>query len=293
MPNDKALILLVDDEPANIQLVAGYIKDDYQIKVATSGEQCLKLAAAPKQPDLILLDVDMPVMNGYEVCEKLKTDPRTASIPIMFLTAMQTEEDEEKALGLGAVDYLTKPVRPAILIARIKTHIKLKKQHDSLVNMAMRDQLTDLYNRHYLLETANHRVARAMRQNIPVSLLILDVDHFKQINDTQGHSAGDLVLKSLAHLLQQECRQEDIIARFGGEEFVIFFDDCNLATAHTVAERIRLRIEELRPDDINVTASIGVAELDKGKEGFSELVKRADDAMYKAKNSGRNQVISA
>ena len=184
MLGEKALILLVDDEPANIQLLAGYIKDDYQIKVATSGEQCLKLCAATQQPDLILLDVDMPGMNGYQVCEQLKSSPSTAPIAIMFVTAMQTEEDEETALSLGAVDYLTKPVRPAILLARIKTHVKLKIQHDALVNMAMRDQLTNLYNRHYLLESANHRVAKAMRQKSPISLLILDIDHFKQINDT-------------------------------------------------------------------------------------------------------------
>ena len=293
MPNDDALILLVDDEPANIQLVAGYINDLYQIKVATSGEQCLKLMAGEVLPDLILLDVDMPVMNGYQVCEKLKNNPRTASIPIMFVTAMQTEEDEEKALELGAVDYLTKPVRPAILLARIKTHVKLKKQRDALVNMAMRDQLTNLFNRHYLLETANHRVARAMRQDISISVLILDIDHFKQINDTKGHAEGDAVLRALAQLLLQECRLEDIIARFGGEEFVIFFDDCNQKTATNIAERIRQRIEDLHPNDTYVTASIGVAELKKGKEGFSELVKRADDAMYEAKNSGRNKVVEA
>ncbi len=290
--DDKACILLVDDEPANIQLIAGYIKDDYQIKVATSGEQCLKIVSSEQKPDLILLDVDMPLMSGYEVCDKLKNEPTSASIPVIFVTAMQTEEDEEKALMLGAVDFLTKPVRPAILIARIKTHIILKKQHDALTNLAMKDQLTDLYNRHYLLEMANHRVARSMRQKTPVSVLILDIDHFKSINDTRGHIAGDLVLKTLAELLKQQCRQEDILARFGGEEFLIFFDECDEKSAIQIAERIKREIENLNPSNIAITASIGVAQLNNGKEGFTELVKRADDALYHAKNTGRNKVIS-
>lgn len=290
--DDKACILLVDDEPANIQLIAGYIKDDYQIKVATSGEQCLKIANSKEKPDLILLDVEMPIMNGYDVCEQLKSEPTTASIPVIFVTAMQTEEDEEKALMLGAVDFLTKPVRPAILIARIKTQVILKKQHDALINLAMRDQLTNLYNRHYLLEMANHRVARAMRKKVPVSVLILDVDHFKKINDTQGHVVGDLVLKSLAELLQQLCRQEDILARFGGEEFLIFFDECDEKNATNIAERMRIEIAQLNPAKIPISASIGVAQLKIGEEGFTDLVKRADDAMYHAKKTGRNKVIN-
>ena len=290
--DDKACILLVDDEPANIQLIAGYIKDDYQIKVATSGEQCLKIANSKDKPDLILLDVEMPIMNGYDVCEQLKSEPTTASIPVIFVTAMQTEEDEEKALMLGAVDFLTKPVRPAILIARIKTQVILKKQHDALINLAMRDQLTNLYNRHYLLEVANHRVARAMRKKLPVSVLILDVDHFKKINDTQGHVVGDLVLKSLAELLQQLCRQEDILARFGGEEFLIFFDECDEKNATNIAERMRIEIAQLNPAKIPISASIGVAQLKIGEEGFTDLVKRADDAMYHAKKTGRNKVIN-
>jgi diguanylate cyclase (GGDEF)-like protein len=290
--DDKACILLVDDEPANIQLIAGYIKDDYQIKVATSGEQCLRIANSKDKPDLILLDVEMPIMNGYDVCEQLKREPTTASIPVIFVTAMQTEEDEEKALMLGAVDFLTKPVRPAILIARIKTQIILKKQHDALINLAMRDQLTNLYNRHYLLEMANHRVARAMRKKVPVSVLILDVDHFKKINDTQGHVVGDLVLKSLAELLQQLCRQEDILARFGGEEFLIFFDECDEKNATNIAERMRKDIALLNPAEIPISASVGVAQLKIGEEGFTDLVKRADDAMYHAKKTGRNKVVS-
>ncbi len=289
--DDKPTILLVDDEPANIQLLASYLKDIYQLKIATSGEQCLLLATTDPKPDLILLDIDMPIMNGYQVCKQLKQNSNNASIPIIFITGMQEEDDEEKGLILGAVDYITKPVRPAILIARISTHIELKKQRDSLVNLAMRDQLTNLFNRHYLLETANHRVARAMRNDIRVSLMMMDIDHFKLINDNHGHSTGDAVLKAFATVIRQESRQEDIVARFGGEEFVIFLDGCDLATSKGVAERIRQKLEALRPEGLDVTVSIGIAELQSGTEGFTELVKRADEAMYKAKNQGRNKVV--
>jgi len=289
----KATILLVDDEPANIQLLAGALKDSYQLKVATTGEQCIELASKAPIPDLILLDVDLPEMDGYEVCQYLKENHDTAPIPVMFVTAMQSTEDEEKGLLLGAVDYVTKPIRAPILLARIQTQIQLKIQHDSLVNMAMRDQLTNLFNRHYLLEAANHRVAKAMRDNFSISLLMMDIDRFKSINDTYGHPAGDAVLKALARVLKQECRDEDIVSRFGGEEFVVFLDDCDAQTAKRIGERVRAKIEISRPESIDVTISIGVAELKNGKEGFADLIKRADDAMYQAKHKGRNQVIVA
>jgi len=289
--NTKATLLLVDDEPVNIQLLAATLKDTYQLKVATSGKQCLQLVATDPKPDLILLDIDMPDMDGYQVCEHLKHNHNSAEIPIIFVTAMQSTADEEKGLLLGAVDYVTKPVRPPILLARIATHIQLKNQRDSLIKMAIRDQLTGLFNRHYLLETANHRVAKVMRNDFPVSVLMMDIDHFKSINDTYGHQAGDVVLKAFAGLLNQESREEDIVSRFGGEEFVIFLDECNVFTAEKIAERIRQRVEEFHPENIEVTVSIGVAELRKGKEGFSDLIKRADDAMYQAKKQGRNRVI--
>jgi len=289
--DNKATILLVDDEPVNIQILAGALKDRFQLKVATSGEQCIKLASTDPMPDLILLDIELPEMNGYQVCENLKKNHDTASIPIIFVTAMQSMEDEEKGLLLGAVDYVTKPIRPPILLARIQTQIQLKLQHDALVNMAMHDQLTNLFNRHYLLETANHRVAKAMRNNYSISILMMDIDHFKSINDTYGHPAGDAVLKEFAHVLKQESRHEDIISRFGGEEFVVFLDECGAQTAEKIAERIRQRIEGVKPEGIDVTISIGVAELKNGKEGFTDLIKRADDAMYRAKKQGRNRVI--
>ncbi|MCP3848853.1 MAG: diguanylate cyclase, partial [Gammaproteobacteria bacterium] len=221
--SNRATVLIVDDVPTNIQVLAGFLKKHYQLKVATNGKQALVIIKQ-QRPDLILLDIDMPEMNGYEVCQTLKDNPETQNIPIIFVTANNQEEDEEKGLQLGAVDYITKPIRPSIVTARVNTQIMLKQQYDQLRNMAIKDQLTDLYNRHYLFEAAHQRIANAIRHNHALSILMLDIDHFKRINDQYGHPTGDAVLVALANLLKKQCRDEDIIARFGGEEFVILLD---------------------------------------------------------------------
>jgi len=291
--NNKPLILIVDDSPTNIQLLAACLKNDYRLKIATSGEQCLQLINDNIQPDLILLDVEMPGLNGYQVCEKLKEKDSTSSIPIIFVTGRQGDDDETKGLMLGAVDYITKPIRPAIVVARVKTHITLKLQHDKLISMAMHDQLTGLYNRHYLLEVATQKVAKALRHKYPLCLLMIDIDHFKAINDTHGHHTGDLVLKAVATELSTGNREEDITARFGGEEFVIIFDHCHFVDAQNKANSILKKIEDLTPEGLKVTVSIGLAKLIKSDEQFSNLLKRADLALYEAKGKGRNRVETA
>jgi len=231
-------------------------------------------------------------MNGYEVCEKLKSDPATSSIPIIFVTGKNDDVDQEKGLSLGAVDYIIKPIRVAIVAARVKTHVTLKRQHDKLQMLAMRDQLTKLYNRHYLLEVAGHKVARAIRHKGALSLLMIDIDHFKSINDTYGHPVGDLVLKKISEQLQKKSRAEDVVARFGGEEFVILMDQCDLALAEIKANELLKNIEEARPNDLVVTASIGVAQLEGESDNFDALLKRADTAVYQAKEQGRNRVVA-
>ncbi len=292
---EKPTILIVDDEPANIQVLAASLKDKYDIKVSTSGEQCLELVGDRDQimPDLVLLDIEMPNMGGYEVCRILKEDTNTSSIPVIFVTAKDGDDDEEKGFFLGAVDYIIKPVNPVIVRARVDTHITLKQQRDELEKMALHDQLTGLYNRYYLLEETNHKVAQAMRHKHDLSLLMIDIDYFKIINDEHGHPAGDAVLQSVAALLKELSRIEDITARFGGEEFVIVLDHCNAENAEAKADIIRQKIEALKPEGINVTVSIGVAELNADEESFSDLLKRADIALYLAKEQGRNRVILA
>ncbi|MCW8826274.1 MAG: diguanylate cyclase [Gammaproteobacteria bacterium] len=289
----RPIILIVDDEPVNIQVLAASLKDKYLIKVATSGSKCLEISKSEPVLDLILLDIEMPDMNGYEVCRQLKANDKTESVPIIFVTGKSDEIDEEMGLRAGAVDYITKPVRSAIVSARVDTHITLKLQRDKLQDMALHDQLTALYNRHYLLEVADQKVAQAERHEHDLSVLMMDIDHFKTINDSHGHHMGDVVLQEVAVLLKKKSRQEDVAARFGGEEFVMLLEGCDLEVARNRAEELRQAIESLKPRGIDIAISIGVAQLRVGDEDFDHLLKRADRALYQAKQSGRNGVTVA
>ena len=288
----ESVVLVVDDVASNVEVLANILKDQYQIKIAQSGEKALELALKHPLPDLILLDIEMPNMNGFEVLKELKLNSITKSIPVIFVTSHDATAQEEKGLLEGAVDYITKPIRPIIVKARIKTHLTIKEQHDKLIYAASHDQLTGLYNRHHLNEEGGRKFSRALRYQDRLSVIMLDIDHFKQINDTYGHIVGDNVLKEISKLLNSHKRNEDFASRFGGEEFVILLDNCALADAHQKAENLRRSIEALLPQNVLVTASMGVAELSFAHADFEDLLKDADKALYKAKESGRNQVIS-
>jgi len=288
----RPILLIVDDAPANVQILALIFRNLYQIKVATSGAKCIEIAKITPQPNAILLDIIMPEMDGFETIKALKSDPCTSSIPVIFVTGLRDTHDEELGLKLGAADYIRKPVREAIAIARINTHITLQKQRQRLEDLALHDQLTGLYNRHYLLEVAQHKVASSKRHDHQLSLMMIDIDHFKNINDTHGHQTGDEVLKNLGEFLSTQHRKEDLIAvRFGGEEFVIMLENCNLEQATKRAEQIRSDIEKLEPANVDISASIGVASLQEDENDFHSLLGRADKAVYKAKYGGRNQVV--
>lgn len=283
-------VLIVDDSPSNIRVMAAVLQERYRVKTATSGQQCLDMAIRHK-PDLILLDIEMPGISGYDVLKELKQLDETRDIPVIFVTGRDNIEDEEMGLRIGAVDYITKPIRPVILSARVDTHITLKRQKDRLLKMAMHDQLTGLYNRHYMLDIVDQKIARARRHNTPLSVMIVDLDHFKQINDTHGHIVGDHILEHIGGFLNHQCRMEDTVTRFGGEEFMILMEPCSLNQANYKAEVIRHQISELNPSDIPVTVSIGIAELSDTDTNFSQLLKRADDALYRAKSAGRNCTV--
>lgn len=288
---EKPIVLIVDDAPANVQILALMFRNLYQVKVATSGEKCLEVANSSPQPDLILLDILMPDMDGYETIKRLKASESTAGIPVIFVTGLQETHDEEKGLKLGAADYIRKPVREAIAISRINTHITLRKQRLRLEELALTDQLTGLYNRHYLLTVAEQKVASSKRHGMPLSIMMVDIDHFKQINDQHGHPVGDQVLKEFGEFLRTQYRKEDLVAvRFGGEEFVVLLENCNLEQATKRSEQIRADVETLNPAELCVTASIGVAELHPEEKDFQSLLERADKAVYKAKYDGRNCV---
>ena len=286
---EKPIVLIADDAPSNIPLLAGLLKDNYQIKVATGGERCIELAQAEPQPDLILLDIQMPDLDGYEVCQRLKSQESTQAIPIIFVTGKDQDADEELGLSMGAVDYITKPYSPAIVEARVATHITLKQQSDTLRNLAMRDQLTGLYNRHFLIDVAAKKISQTHRHKQSLCLIMVDIDHFKAVNDEHGHTVGDAVLRDVAEIFLKQCRNEDIIARFGGEEFVFLLDACNRDAGIKKAERIRQTLEASRVQGLAITASFGLAHITNG-ENFASLLNRADEAAYKAKRKGRNRV---
>ncbi len=287
---EKPIVLIADDAPSNIQLLADLLKDNYQIKVATGGERCIELAQATPQPDLILLDIQMPDLDGYEVCQRLKSQENTQSIPIIFVTGKNQEVDEELGLNMGAVDYITKPYSRAIVEARVATHITLKQQSDALRNLAMHDQLTGLYNRHFLINVASKRISQAHRHKQALCLMMIDIDNFKAVNDEYGHNTGDAVLRDVASIFMQQSRTEDIVARFGGEEFVILLDTCEMAAGAQKAEQLRASLHGSVVQGLKITASFGLAQLRDNGEGFKELLNRADDAVYKAKSNGRNSV---
>ena len=291
--HDKSLVLIVDDVASNIQTLASVLKDDYQLKVATTGKLAIEIANQDPKPDLILLDVKMPEMDGYDVLKILKEEDYTKHIPVIFVTANDTTDDEEKGLLAGAVDYITKPIRPAIVKARVKTHVTLKLQSDKLLYIALHDKLTGLYNRHYLTKVGDLKYARASRHAEEMSVIMCDVDHFKNVNDEYGHLVGDKVLQALGKLLNDNKRTEDFTARYGGEEFVIVLEHCSSNSAKEKAESLRKELEALDINGLHVTASFGVVTLTKEHKSFEGLLKDADDALYKAKESGRNKVVVA
>jgi diguanylate cyclase (GGDEF)-like protein len=265
--------------------------------VATHGEQGLK-AALTGRPDLILLDITMPDLDGYEVCRRLKADPLTQGIPVIFITALTDAADETRGLELGAADYITKPFHPAVVRARVRTQMRLKQQSDLLENLAFIDGLTGLANRRALDDRCTQEWSRSLRTGRPLSVILLDVDHFKLFNDHCGHSAGDECLKGVARSLAARVRRpSDLVARYGGEEFVVLLPEADHASAMAVGETLRAGVAEFNmphpasPVAPHVTISVGVATAVAGPAlTFAQLLEHADQALYACKRGGRNRV---
>jgi PleD family two-component response regulator len=217
----KQSVLIVDDMVSNIEILSGVLGSEYDVLFATSGKDALDIAH-DQTPDLILLDVVMPDMDGYEVCAKLKADEKTRDIPVIFVTAMDQEEDESKGLNAGVIDYITKPVRSSIVKARVRNHLELKRYRDLLKELSTVDGLTGIPNRRRFDEVLESEWRRARRNQTPLSLLLMDIDFFKAYNDHYGHVAGDDCLRQLAKGLAEIVRRPaDLVARYGGEEFVL------------------------------------------------------------------------
>ena len=295
-------ILVVDDEPANIQALGNLLKDEYRIQVANSGEKAIAIIQDRNQqlPDLILLDIQMPGVDGYEVCRRLKQDPTTDGIVVIFVTARDATSDEEYGLKLGAVDYISKPISPAIVRARVDTHMNLKRKTDMLERFALLDGLTGIHNRRYFDEQLEKEIARNLREDYALAVIMMDIDHFKEFNDHYGHAAGDTCLQKVARTLSDTLsRPGDTLCRYGGEEFVALLPDSDADGARVVAERLREAVEaqsishEYSTTSPVVTLSLGVACVEPAgeqKSGAESLLKRADEALYAAKRAGRNRV---
>jgi diguanylate cyclase (GGDEF)-like protein len=295
----KETILIVDDTPANIEILSELLSSEYEVLFATGGEDALEIAV-DENPDLILLDVVMPGMDGYEVCSRLKADARTRAIPVIFVTAMDHEEDETKGLDAGAIDYLTKPIRPPIVRARMRNHIQLKRYRDALESLSSSDGLTGIANRRRFDELLDQEWTRARRSHNPLSLTIMDIDHFKAFNDHYGHLAGDDCLRKVAGCLAESVRRPaDLVARYGGEEFACLLPDTHAEGAVCVANHIREKVNAMKiphsasPVADHVTLSMGVSTMIPViGQSFFDLIRRADELMYEAKNNGRNSIKS-
>lgn len=293
-------LLVVDDQPTNIQVLYQILSNDYQVLMATSGAQALALCAS-KQPDLVLLDLLMPDMDGYQVCQRLKADAATRDIPVIFVTAQTDESAEERGFDLGAVDFISKPINPRIVRARIKTHLMLKAQSDLLRSWAYLDGLTGVHNRRFFDERVNAEMGRALRNHTALSLVMLDVDFFKRFNDHYGHQAGDDCLRRVAKTLKNSLmRSGDHIARYGGEEFVCLLPDTDFAGAMQLAETIRQDIRNLQIEHAEssvapyVTVSLGIGCKPENAHGTANsLISLADTQLYKAKEHGRHRIFGA
>ncbi len=297
---ERQTILIVDDVPANIRVLGESLKSEYKIRLATNGAKALEIAGGINPPDLILLDILMPGMDGYEVCKKLKADSTTTHIPVIFITAMDQEEDETRGLDLGAVDYIIKPFSLPITKARVRTHLELKRHRDLLENLSTLDGLTGIPNRRRFDDFLNVEWLRTLRESAPISLIMVDIDHFKVYNDNYGHPAGDDCLKQVARCLIRSLRRPvDFIARYGGEEFAVVLPSTGIDGAVTVAHSLIKAISYMNIPHAysevadHVTVSLGVATILPARK-FSPivLVDGADKCLYAAKNAGRNQIKS-
>jgi len=295
----KPMVLIIDDGPTNIRLLNACLAEDYAVRFATSGAEGLGIIRS-QCPDLVLLDVMMPEMDGYAVCAALKAEPETRDIPIIFVTAQGDGEDEEKGLSAGAVDYVTKPFIPGIVKARVKIHIELKRLRDRLEHLSATDGLTGLANRRSFDDSLDREWTRGMRSGLPLSLAMIDVDFFKSFNDCYGHPVGDDCLRQVAQALIAAVPRHggDLVARYGGEEFVVLLVDTDRKGAGAVSERLRSNVLDLAiPHEKSsvagtVTVSVGAASVvPDGAQVPTSLVTAADGLLYRAKESGRNRVM--
>ncbi len=328
-PHNRS-ILIVDDNPQNIQLVASHLKEEgYRISFSQSGQDVLKKIENAAF-DLILLDIMMPEMDGFEICTRVMQHPEYKEVPIIFLTAKIDKDSIVKGFEVGAVDYIVKPFHGAELLARIRTHLELKAYREKveeiniqlnkeilngikmqeeleaskreleemnrrLYEKATKDALTGLFNRRKMTDLIEYEYDRSLRTQLPFSIVITDIDHFKTVNDTHGHDCGDQVLEEVSRILMSMTRKQDQVSRWGGEEFLLLLPDTDTEGALTLAEKIREKIEASScfcgETEIKITMTFGISCFSEDKSD-KKVIKEADLALYEGKNSGRNRCVA-
>ena len=292
----KPTILVVDDMTTTLLLLNDLLKDTYEVKIAKSGTKALEILNAPNDIDLILLDIEMPDINGYDVCKRIKNNETIKNIPIIFITGRTSQEDEEYGLNLGAIDYITKPFNKAIVKLRIKNYLDLKIKNDMLEKLSMYDGLTNIRNRRFFDETFEKTFSEIKRDKKSLAVLMIDIDFFKPYNDNYGHGQGDETLRKVAKALEKTIkRASDFVARYGGEEFVILLKDINKDGVEAVANNLLNAVRELKIThefskiENYVTISIGASFYNSNSDVTKlELLLKADETLYNVKNSGRN-----
>ena len=290
-------ILVIDDSQANLILLKAHLSSmGLVVLLAENAADGLKIAADQK-PDVILLDVMMPEIDGFETCRRLKADIRTSSIPVIFVSARDQSEDKVSGLKLGAIDYVTKPFNKGELQARIGIVLQMIELQERLLLLANTDELTSLANRRHFFEILEREILQAKIRGSSIAVMMFDIDHFKNVNDTYGHLSGDRILQQLGKVLNENIYPLDIAARYGGEEFVVLMPGMPVEIAAQRAEKLRLIIDkyswEVGNQPISVTCSVGITVFD-GTDAADpyELIRRVDDALYAAKHRGGNCVVS-
>ncbi len=307
---DADSILVVDDQEDNVELLrARLAARGYVVRTAVDGQQALD-SVRENPPDLILLDVMMPRMSGIEVVRRIKNDKDLPFIAVIMQTALESTESRVKGLDAGADDYITKPINFAELEARVRSMLRIKRlqedlesrereleeMNDRLRRVSQTDGLTGLDNRRYLEERLHEMFEHSLRLHEPLSVVMCDIDHFKSVNDTYGHLAGDAILRQFADLIKEQAREIDRVGRYGGEEFLIILPGTVLDAAVTFAERVREQIEThefvYEEERIRRTVSCGVAAWPHPLvSSRDQLIRSADDALYVAKERGRDRVV--
>lgn len=308
-------IVIVDDIPNNLRLLADILqKRGYKVRPAANGSRALD-AIRKEPPSIILLDIMMPDMDGYEVCRRLKDDPSTRDIPVIFLSALDEVFDKVKAFRIGRVDYISKPFQEEEMLARVNTHLIIRTQQKALAYqneelrkknaliteqnrklelLATTDFLTGLANRRHFLDKAQQEISRCQRGSKRFAVILLDIDHFKKVNDTYGHECGDKVLKGVARCLTETLRVHDVVARWGGEEFICLLPETDNSGASHVAEKIRSTVENHRYEcdrhNLMITVTLGVSAYNSSYT-IEECIHQADQSLYTGKAQGRNRVV--